>query len=148
MQQLSDNPNLKPSLLPREPMSEEEIIALRTKYNNGNEFPLAFEEFLQIAGNGSNITVDTDFESLFEDVEEVIEFTGFSIDRPFFPFDQNDSQFSIFFLDEDKPDPDVYIYDPYGKKRGDYPLFRSANGFTFSGLVNEDIRRTKLNLRP
>gem|GEM_PF-5445466 len=40
----------------------------------------------------------------------------------------------------------IYIYDPYGKKRGDFPLFRSANGFTFSGLVNEKIRRIKLNL--
>lgn len=66
MQQLSDNPNLKPSLLPPEPMSETEIIALRTKYNNGNEFPLAFEEYLILAGNGGHTgVVYYDLDELF-----------------------------------------------------------------------------------
>ena len=110
MQQLKDNPNLRPSFLPEESMSELEVIALRDKYNDGNEFPLAFEEFLRIAGKRCHVTVDTDYEGVFGDIGVIMNTTGFTIDRPFFVIDHLDGQFNIFFLDDDKPDPDIYIY--------------------------------------
>ncbi|WP_299211826.1 hypothetical protein [uncultured Dokdonia sp.] len=110
MQQLKDNPNLRPSFLPEESMSELEIIDLRDKYNDGNEFPLAFEEFLNISGKVCHIGIDTDYEGIFEDFMELIEDSGYMIDRPFFVIDRLDSQFSGFFLDEEKEDPDIYIY--------------------------------------
>jgi len=148
MQTLADNPVLEEgSSIVLEGLEEQEIISMEEKYNSGESFPLAFREFLFVGGkNEGTGAVWDDFDDLHEDLEEIIENSGYMIQRPFFVFDRLDGQFSGFFLDEETEDPDVYIFHPYGKKRGEFPLFRSANGFTFSGLINEAIRRTKLGL--
>jgi len=146
MQTLADNPNLMTGVI-LEGLDELEVLKLEGKYMKGGTFPLAFREYLLVGGIRSGTgAVWYDFDDLFEELEEVLEDSGDKIQRPFFVFDRLDSQFSGFFLDEETEDPDLYIFDPYGKKRGEFPLFRSANGFTFSGLINEAIRRKKLGL--
>lgn len=147
MQELNDNNNL--SGITNEGLNELEINSLQEKYNNGNSFPLSFREFLIIGGKSEGTgAVYYDFDALFEDLEEAIEYSGFKIERPFFVFDKLDSQFSGFFLDENNPDPNVYIYDPFGHKEENIPLLRPADGFTFSSLIKESIRRVKLGLAP
>lgn len=51
LKQLKDNPNLKPSIGPREGWEISKIEALEIKYNKGNPFPKAFREYLFLAGD-------------------------------------------------------------------------------------------------
>lgn len=145
MKNLLNNPNLSPYAT-LEGLSEEKIIALEAKYNDGNSFPIAFREYLSIAGivSGTGV-VDNDFDDLYERLEEHIGWTGYKIERPFMAFDKLDGQFTIFFLDEEKEDPDCYIFYPSGKKEGHSPLLWPCE-LTFSELVNEAIRRKKNNI--
>lgn len=150
MQQLIDNPNLKPSMTPNEPMTEQEILALESKYNGGNPFPKAFKEYLFIAGKGGQTgIVWNDWDMLQEDLEETLEVCNLNVSRPIFPFNMEDgSTFTFFYLDEDKEDPDCYLLIPpsvYSKDKSNF--IKSANGYTFSGLINEAIHRIKNGIR-
>ena len=75
----------------------------------------------------------------------ILEQVGEKIERPFFAFDVYNSQYSVVFLDEDEEDPKVYLISPFLAKGGKVPLIK-ANGFIFSDLVNESIRRVKNNI--
>lgn len=131
------------------PMTEEEVLSLEEKYNNNKKFPLAFREFLLLAGKGSGIgIVDEDWEMLQEDLQEFYDVYKFKMDRPIFPFDRADggAVFTFFYLDEDKEDPDCYLLMQGGYEDKDSPIIKSANGYTFSGLINEAVRRIKEDL--
>ncbi|PTX60505.1 hypothetical protein C8N46_106150 [Kordia periserrulae] len=147
MQKLKDNIVLNKVRI--EGISTEAILDLETKYNNSNPFPKAFREYLYLAGkiSGTGI-VWNDWEMLQEDLQEFFETFNYSIGRPIFPFNKRDggSIFSFFYLDEDKDDPDCYHLmsgDYVGEKS---PVIRSSNNYTFSGLINEAIRRIKNNI--
>lgn len=143
MQKLKANPNIGKRYL-IEGLKETQIQKLEAKYNNGNEFPKAFREYLFIGGiKGGTGVVYNNFDDLFEDCEEDMEYCKYSIERPFFIFDNYDGQYSIFFLDEKDEDPKIYILDPFGKKRGEFPLVRPSFLETFSKLINEAIYRIK-----
>lgn len=129
-------------------LSNDEIQKLEQKYNDGNEFPKAFREFLFLAGDFNNFAFDDLGEGLDELqklANEELEMTGQKVDRPFFAFDVLDSMYSVIFLDESEEDPKVYLIDPYGAKEGSEPLIK-PNGWIFSALVNESIRRVKNNI--
>ncbi len=149
MQQLKDTPNLiGESWAENKPITNKEIKSLENKYNEGSEFPLAFKEFLLVAGknNGLDVVViEEDFEELREDCEESLEYTGYTMDRPYFVFDQLDGQYSIFFLDEDKEDPEVYILFPTGAYGSGEPFLRDVK-YTFSKMINDAIYRVKNNI--
>ena len=147
LKQLKDNPNLKPSIGPREGWEISKIEALEIKYNKGNPFPKAFREYLFLAGDwGGTGVVNEDWDDLRADCQEDLDRFGYKVERPFFVFDNYDSQYSIFFLDEDLEDPKLFILDPYGKNRGEFNLVRHSFISTFSKLINEAIHRIKNNI--
>ncbi len=147
MNQLQMNSNLhNEDWSENRPMEESEIIQLEAKYNKGRKFPKAFREYLFLAGKGSAVgVIDHDFDYLLNNLQDMVEYTNDKLDRPFFIFNEHSGFFSIFFLDENKEDPDVYIYTPGGDKNRDSELvtLKTANNYTFSGLINEAIRRIK-----
>ena len=117
LQKLKDNPSLNPRIK-IEGLGKDKIQELESHYNRGDKFPLAFREYLFLAGvrSGTGV-VDNDFEELREDCEEDLEYCGYSMERPYFVFDRLDDIYSIFFLDEDKEDPDIYITSFRGLRR-------------------------------
>ncbi|WP_028888314.1 hypothetical protein [Tenacibaculum ovolyticum] len=134
-------------IAPREPMELKEIKQVEEKFNSGKIFPLAFREYLFLAGKwGGEGIVDPDFDDVREDCEEDLEYCGYSMERPYFVFDILDGQSSIFYLDEEDEDPQIHILDPYGKKRGEFPLVRPNFMGTFSKLINEAIHRIKKDI--
>ena len=131
-----------------EGFNENEIKNLETIFNKRKEFPIAFREFLFLAGKYNNFAFDDLGEGLNElqnIAKEELQMTRQKVDRPFFAFDVYDSQYSVIFLDETEEDPKVYIINPYGAKEGSEPLIK-PNGWIFSELVNENIRRVKNNI--
>ncbi|MCD9612235.1 hypothetical protein V3A08_05900 [Tenacibaculum maritimum] len=147
MKQLKDTPNLS-SRIPLKGLEIETVIEIRKLFNEGKKFPLAFEEYLNIGGESEATGMVfewDDFEQLREDCEESLEYTGYKMDRPYFVFDQLDSQYSIFFLDEEKEDPDIYILDAFAKKEENWPLYRDVK-YTFSKMINDAIYRRLNNI--
>jgi len=126
------------------PMSIFEVEQLEKKYNHGKKIPKAFREYLLLAGLGSAIgVVDHDFDELHTDCKEDMEYCGYTIERPYFVFDNYSSQYSIFYLDDTREDPKIYILDPFGKIEGEEPLVRENLQGTFTTLINEAIYRIK-----
>lgn len=147
MKELKDTPNLS-SRIPLKGLEIETVIEIRKLFNEGKKFPLAFEEYLNIGGESEATGMVfewDDFEQLREDCEESLEYTGYKMDRPYFVFDQLDSQYSIFFLDEDTEDPDVYILFPTGAYGSGEPLLRNVK-YTFSKMINDAIYRRLNNI--
>ena len=144
LKQVTENPVLRG--FKNEPMVLSEIEALELKYNKGNHFPKAFREFLFLAGNFNNIAFDVinGIEELQGHIKKELNATDQEVDRPFFTFSVYDSQYSVVFLDEDKEDPDVYLICPFAAAEGE--LLIKPNGWAFSKLVNESIRRVKNNI--
>lgn len=143
LQQVKENKILRS--FTNEGMTEKEIKGLEDKYNNSKEFVVAFKEYLFLAGKFSNFGFDDieGIEELQDIFNEEMKINGEKLDRPVFAFDVYDSQYSVIYLDEDKEDPDVYLCCPYHDD--DEPLIKS-NGFIFSELVNEFVRRVKNNI--
>ncbi|CAA0162795.1 hypothetical protein V2595_05925 [Tenacibaculum maritimum] len=147
MKQLKDTPNLS-SRIPLKGLEIETVIEIRKLFNEGKKFPLAFEEYLNIGGESEATGMVfewDDFEQLREDCEESLEYTGYKMDRPYFVFDQLDGQYSIFFLDEDTEDPNVYILDPSGAYEGNEPFLKDVK-YTFSKMINDAIYRRLNNI--
>ncbi|GFD75528.1 hypothetical protein KUL113_49480 [Tenacibaculum sp. KUL113] len=146
LQKLKDTPSLNPRIK-IEGLGKDKIQELESHYNRGDKFPLAFREYLFLAGvrSGTGV-VDNDFEELREDCEEDLEYCGYSMERPYFVFDRLDDIYSIFFLDEDKEDPDIYILHPLGAYEGNEPFLKDVK-YTFSKMINDAIHR-KLNNIP
>lgn len=110
MRTLKESPNLS-QRIPLEGLNDKIILKIRDLFNQGKKFPEAFEEYLSVGGKSEATGVVfewDDFEVLREDCEEDLENTGYTVDRPYFVFDQLDSIYSIFFLDKEKEDPDIY----------------------------------------
>lgn len=127
-----------------EGLNIQEIEKLETIYNKGEIFPKSFREYLYLGGKkGGTGVVDNDFKELHFDCQEDLKRFNYKVERPYFVFDNYDSQYSIFFLDEEFEDPKIYILDPYGKNRGEYDLIRPGFIVTFSKLINEAIYRIK-----
>ncbi len=129
-----------------EGISLDEIVLLEEEYNKGKAFPKTFREYLFIGGNrGGTGIVWNDWEMLNEDLQEFLEVSNFTLDRPVFVYNMRDGgdAFSFFYLDEDKEDPDAYLLLSGDSLSGTRPYVKSANGYTFSGLINEAIRRIK-----
>ena len=146
MEQVKDNPALKG--FRNEPMTITEISKLESKYNEGREFPKAFREFLFLAGNFNCYHFDDlgeGIDQLQQYAKEDLEMAGQKIDRPFFSFSVYNSQYSVIFLDETKDDPKIYLISPFLAKGGSEPLIK-PNGWDFTALVNESIRRIKNNI--
>lgn len=143
MQQLKDNPVIY--RFRNEPMTIAEINQLESKYNQGKEFPRAIREFLFLAGNFNNCGFDDidGIEYIQERAKTELESTDTKIDRPFFAFDQlSDCECFIFvYLDEEVENPKTYVCSPYYKSVNEE--FIKHNGWDFTGLVNESIRRKK-----
>ncbi|MGJ1447408.1 hypothetical protein ACR79S_11170 [Sphingobacterium spiritivorum] len=146
MEQVKDNPVLKG--FRNEPMTITEISKLESKFNQGKEFPKAFREFLFLAGNFNCYHFDDlgeGLDQLQQYAKEDLEMAGQKIDRPFFAFDVLDSMYSILLLDEKEEDPKVYLLMPFLAKDGSEPLIK-PNGWNFTALVNESLRRVKNNI--
>ena len=146
LKQVKENPKLRGFI--NEPMSITEIEALENKYNKGGVFPKAFREYLFLAGNFNNLAFDDLGEGLNELqklANEELAMVGQKVDRPFFAFSVYNSQYSVIFLDESEEDPKVYLISPFLAKGGSEPLVK-PNGWIFSELVNESIRRVNNNI--
>lgn len=146
MEQVKDNPALKG--FRNEPMTITEISKLESKYNEGREFPKAFREFLFLAGNFNCYHFDDlgeGMDQLQQYAKEDLEMAGQKINIPFFAFDVLDSMYSVLLLDEKEEDPKVYLLMPFLAKGGSEPLIK-PNGWDFTALVNESIRRIKNNI--
>lgn len=141
--QLKDNPVIY--RFRNEPMTIAEINQLESKYNQGKEFPRAIREFLFLAGNFNNFGFDLidGIEYIQECARKELEDSGSKIDRPFFAFDQltRCEYFVFVYLDEEVENPKTYVCSPY--YRSDNEEFIKHNGWDFTGLVNESIRRKK-----
>ncbi|HFK5508305.1 hypothetical protein [Elizabethkingia anophelis] len=147
MEQVKDNPALKG--FRNEPMTITEISKLESKYNQGKEFPKAFREFLFLAGNFNCYHFDDlgeGLDQLQQYAKEELEATGTKIDRPFFVFTQltGCEYFVFIYLDENEENPKTYVCSPYYKSSNEE--FIKHNGYKFSELVNESIRRIKNNI--
>ncbi|WP_294310475.1 hypothetical protein [uncultured Chryseobacterium sp.] len=143
--QVKENPILRG--FKNEQMTMSEIAKLELKYNNGNQFSKAFREFLFLAGEFNNFAFDLidGIEELQEYAKEDMEIAGQILNKPFFAFDVLDSIYSVILLDEINPDPKVYLLMPFLAKGGSEPLLK-PNGWDFTALVNENIRRVKNNI--
>jgi|SRR5690606_3298201 len=129
-------------------LSIEKIKHLELKYNKGEEFPKAFREYLFLAGdfhNGAFDDLGEGLEQLQEYAKEDMETAGQMVNKPFFAFDVLDSMYSVILLDETNEDPKVYLLMPFLAKGGSEPLLK-PNGWDFTALVNEGIRRVKHNI--
>lgn len=127
--------------------SLDKIKQIEQKFNHGKKFPKAFREFLFLAGDFNNIAFD-DIDGILELQEyakEDMEMAGQILNKPFFAFDVLDSMYSVIFLDETDDDPKVYLLMPFLAKGGSEPLLK-PNGWDFTALVNESIRRVKNNI--
>lgn len=124
--------------------SIDKIKQIESKYNHGKEFPKAFREFLFLAGDFNNFGFDDidGIEALQEYAKEDMEMAGQTVNRSFFAFDVLDSMYSVILLDEINEDPKVYLLMPFLAKGGSQPLIK-PNGWNFTDLVNENIRRVK-----
>lgn len=127
--------------------SIDKIKQIESKYNYGKEFPKAFREFLFLAGDFNNFGFDDidGIEALQEYAKEDMEMAGQTLNRSFFAFDVLDSMYSVILLDEINEDPKVYLLMPFLAKGGSQPLIK-PNGWNFTDLVNENIRRLKNNI--
>lgn len=146
LQKVVENPVLNRWI--NRPLSIQKIEELEEKFNDGRVFPKAFREYLYLAGDFNNFAFDDLGENLadFQDkAGKDLEIAGQKVDRPFFAFDVYNSQYSVIFLDERDDDPAVYLISPFLAKRGTVPLV-DRNGWVFSSLVNENIRRVKNNI--
>jgi hypothetical protein len=130
------------------PLNEAQITSLEKAHNDGKAFPKAFREFLYLAGDFNNFAFDDlgeGLEELQNIAKEEMTASGQEVKRPFFAFDVYDSQYSAIFLDENEPDPKVYLISPFLAKEKSEPLVK-PNGWIFSKLVNESLRRVKYNI--
>ena len=121
-------------------MKEKEILALEQKHANGKQFPLAFREFLFVAGKRDmSGTICHNFDYLQQEAIVSLQETGNVIDRPFFVFwDQHQCcDFKFFYLDEENEDPQVYYAMPGFTEEG-YPLLEKQH-CTFSQLVKTGL---------
>ncbi|WP_295229169.1 hypothetical protein [uncultured Chryseobacterium sp.] len=127
--------------------SIDKIKQIESKYNHGKEFPKAFREFLFLAGDFNNFGFDDidGIEALQKYAKEDMEMAGQTVNRSFFAFDVLDSMYSVILLDEISEDPKVYLLMPFLAKGGSQPLIK-PNGWNFTDLVNENIRRLKNNI--
>jgi len=125
-------------------LSMEQIQDLRVTFNNGKPFPKAFEEYLFLAGEFNNLVFDgpDTLEELQYEMAEAMEDYHQKMDRPWFAFNEVDSNYGFIFLDEPDDDPKCYILEPRNAKAGGQNLVRQP-GYTFTKMVNERIRRLK-----
>lgn len=148
MRNLRDNLKLPNTVAPSEGLLMSEITQLEVKYNQGKEFPKAFREYLYLAGEYFNAGFDhlgEGLDQLQEYVKEDLEKTEQEVSDAFFAFDVLDSMYSVIMLDETDEDPKVYLLMPFLAKGGKQPLLK-PNGWKFTDLVNESIRRVKNNI--
>ncbi|MBB6371505.1 hypothetical protein [Chryseobacterium shigense] len=127
--------------------SLDKIKQIEQKFNNNKEFPKAFREFLFLAGDFNNFGFD-DIDGIIklqEYAKEDMEMAGQTLNKAFFAFDVLDSMYSVILLDETNEDPKVYLLMPFLAKGGSEPLLK-PNGWDFTALVNESIRRVKNNI--
>lgn len=133
-----------PINFPNNPM--EGIAALEKEYNNGRAFPLAYREYLFLAGDFCHVRVTyigsarKENEKMREDLKR----TGKTIPRPFFVFETAHGS-HIFYLDEDTDDPrmhwleiDIEHDDPNGNHT--YSLEIEPKDFTLTELINHRIK--------
>jgi hypothetical protein len=132
-------------------LSIENIEKLEEKYNEGKVFPVAFREFLFLAGEFNNFNFDDlgdGIDALQDLMSKELQAAEESIDRPFFAFSFYDSQYSVIALDENDEDPKVYLISPFLAAEDLEPLVKIPTGgfkenYTFTELINESIRRIK-----
>ncbi len=114
MTKLRDNPIIYE--YPREGLTIKEIEGLEAKYNEGKHFPLAFREFLLLAGVYGSFGGYFDFADGYldgwmqEEARKEVAACGMVIDRPYFVTDQADgcTTFTFIYLDEYEEDPILY----------------------------------------
>lgn len=145
MTQIKENPKLRGFV--NRGFSLDKIKQIEQKFNQGIDFPKAFREFLFLAGDFNNFGFD-DIDGITElqkYVKEDMEMAGQTLNKPFFAFEVLDSMYSVILLEETNEDPKVYLLMPFLAKGGSEPLLK-PNGWDFTALVNESIRRVKNNI--
>lgn len=123
---------------------EEAIADLEAAYNDGKKFPLAFREYLLLAGHYDSTGVRNmhlEFERMQYIAARRLNIAGNKIERPFFVFSAIDggSEFMFIYLDEDIDDPIMYNASPSYPEDGDELITQSE--YTFSEWVNFRVDR-------
>lgn len=94
-------------------ISIEEIEKLEQEFNNGDKFPIAYREYLFLAGDTNALYLDegNGHKWMQETSKNNIEEYNLDIGRPFWVISQVDNcmQFSFIYLDELEDNPKVYI---------------------------------------
>lgn len=129
-----------------EGVSESEIKAVENRLNI--KFPLAYKEFLLLAGEYTgNLRIAEGSTSLEElsDIEYMhkqLDKYGPHINRPFWVIGEKDNfdQFYFFYLDENTDDPKVYGV-THAAKDSDPNVIVSLN-MTFSTFINQVIDKS------
>ncbi len=143
--QMKENPKINNFV--NRGFSEDKIKEIELKYNSGIEFPKAFREFLYLGGDFNNVAFD-DIDGILQlqDLaKEELEMAEQKVEKPFFAFSVYNSQYSVIFLNETNPDPKVYLISPFLAIDNVVQLIE-PNGWNFTALVNESIRRIKNNI--
>ena len=117
---LEKHPQGRPSDPVNIGMTETEIAALETQYNNGDPFPKVLKELLFLAGKqcyAADYGFNDDAGELQSDVRNILSEANDTIDEPFFAFEVvEEDQFAFIYLNED--DPNVYLYCSYAESIG------------------------------
>lgn len=123
------------------------IEEMERQFFQARPFPKAFREYLFLAGDFCNFGFD-DIEGIIElqqYLQEDLKRSGQQLPHNLFAFSVYDSQYSVISLVETEEDPVIYLLSPFLAKSGEEPLLK-PNGWRFTALVDERIRRIKHNI--
>ncbi|EDP94217.1 SMI1/KNR4 family protein [Kordia algicida OT-1] len=132
-----------------EGISEEKIAEYETQL--GIIFPLAYKEFLYLAGSYPGYLVLLDGLASIEDLADeeyqayrqkaYLEPFNFKETRPYWTFATGSQAFWFFYLDEDTEDPIVWQAELYDV--GSYDLNHAGKKQTFSEFINDIVDYSK-----
>lgn len=126
-------------------VSEEQIATYEEQLDIN--FPMAYKEFLFLAGgNSGRLTLlegtssiedfsDKEFQEYFE--KKYLDLFNFNETRPYWVFSQGSQAFFFFYLDEDTEDPKVWKVQFY--EIGSYELSQIEDRSNFSEFINDVV---------
>lgn len=146
LQKLKDNPEIEYSSQKIRGFSEQKITEYEEKLHI--QFPLAYREFLYLAGDypgyltlleghsGIEELADPDVQSYLDSKKKKF---GINIKRPYWVFTEGADTFLYFYLDENTEDPKVWVCEWW---TGEVEIGKYDN-LTFSQYINSVIDYSK-----
>ncbi|MGH1383554.1 SMI1/KNR4 family protein [Kordia sp.] len=148
LKKLKETPKVKYSSKIIKGISEEQIIKYEEQLNI--KFPIAYKEFLFLAGQYSGYLTllegtssiedfaDKEFQSYFK--EKYLDLFNFNETRPYWVFTQGSQAFFFFYLDENIEDPEVWKVEFY--EIGKHELSKLEERSRFSEFINDVVEHS------